>query len=174
MKIFKYLKILGVVLFIIFEEVLWNNVAVPIYNNIVSLRITHRFREYITSIEKKYLLLLIFITPVFVDIILSVMFTSAMAHGLLFAAIGIYIIKALVSIIMIIIFQIGKKQLTEFYLIRYSYGLILKLRRSKTFRRVKIYSTKIKNELNKFKVNYINGDSEITKEINSIYDNLKK
>lgn len=173
-EISKYLKIIGVVLFIIFETILWDKVGLPIYNKIKSFKIMERFKDYITNVEHEYLLLLIFITPVFVDIILTYLFGIAMATGLLFTAIGIYVLKAVMSVLMVVIFNIGKKQLTKFYLIRYSYGCILNFKRSQTFRKVGEYTKSLKNELSSFKDNYLNGDSEFKEEVQRIYNNIKK
>ena len=169
----KYLKVIGVVLFILLEEILWNKIGLPIYNSIKSLKIMEKFKNYITNIKQHYLLLLIFISPIFVDLILTWLFGIAMAHLMIFTAIGIYVLKALMSILMVVIFQIGKKQLIEFFIIRYGYGCILRFKRSRTFREVRKYTRNLKDEFKSFKNNYLNGDGEFKEELKKSIKILK-
>ena len=100
--------------------------------------------------------------------------TAFLLNRLIFAAIGIYVLKALMSILMVIIFNIGKKQLTEFWIIKYTYGMILNFKKSSTFRSVKSYVSKVKQEFNIFKENYLDGDGEFKEEFNKIYKSIKK
>jgi len=172
-RIIKYLKIVGVVFFILFEEILWRKIGKPLHNKIKSLKITIRFREWVNDIEHRYSLLLIFLAPVFIDIVLSYMFGVAMAHAMIFTAIGIYVLKAVASVIMFLIFNIAKKRLVSFTIIRYSYYYILRIKSSRVFRRTKKYTQKIKKELSELKNTYFDGDSKLLIELQKIYKNIK-
>jgi hypothetical protein len=172
-RIITYLKIIGVVFFILFEEILWRKIGKPLHNKIKSLKIIIRFKEWVNNIEHRYSLLMIFLTPVLIDIILSYMFGIAMAHALIFAAIGIYVLKAIASVIMFLIFNIAKKRLTSFTIIKYSYYYILRIKSSRIFRKTRKYINEIKKEFYELKNSYFDGDSELFIELSKIYKNIK-
>jgi len=120
------------------------------------------------------MLLLIFLQPVLIDIILSYMFGIAMAHAMIFTAIGIYVLKVVASVIMFLIFNIAKKRLVSFTVIRYSYYYILKIKSSKIFRKTKKYTQMIKKEVSELKNSYFDGDGELITELQKIYKNIKE
>jgi len=171
-RIFKYLKILGVVLFIIFEDIIWRKLAKPLYEKIKSFKVMDVFAEWVNDVEHRYALLFIFILPVFFDILLSYLFGVAMANAMILTAIGIYVLKAVASVMMFLIFKIGKKKLTSFYIIRVAYYYILKIKASSIFRNTRKYLSEVKNELRMLKEYLFPGNSSLLKDLKSIYINI--
>lgn len=176
-KILKGLKVFLVLMFIFLEELAWSYFGKKIYDKIISFKITTRFQNWLLEQKNKYFVLMIFLLPFVPDNILTIYLGTAMANGMLFTVIGIYVLKALFSILTIMIFKISKKELVKFFLIKYGYGVLLNLQRKKYYRNVKKYYQTIKiffiNDYNNFKRNYLNGESSFKDEIKRIYIDLK-
>lgn len=172
-KLKRYLKILFVILFIIFEEIIWNKFGKPLYEKVKSLKVIERFKIWLEDIEHRYLILFIFLVPFFIMELLSLLAIKAFATGLIITGIGLYVIKILLTAPVVVIFNVAKKQLVSFFLIRYSYGIILNFKRSNIFREVKTYIKFIKNEIIKFKDEYLNGNISLKDELEKIYFDIK-
>lgn len=174
-NVIKYLKIGGVLLFIIFEEIAWNRIGRPAYIKVKSLKIMTRFEYWVTDFENRYVLLLIFIVPFIMMEIMSVLALKALASGAIVICLGLYAIKIFLTVPVVIIFNVSKQQLVSFYPIRYIFGAILNFKRSYTFRTVKKYIKILKTEFEKFKNDYLDGDeTNLVDEIKKIYNDIKK
>ena len=174
-NVIKYLKIGGVLLFIIFEEIAWNRIGRPAYIKVKSLKIMTRFEYWVTDFENRYVLLLIFIVPFIMMEIMSVLALKALASGAIVICLGLYAIKIFLTVPVVIIFNVSKQQLVSFYPIRYIFGMILNFKRSYTFRSVKKYIKILKVEFETFKNDYLDGDeTNLLDEIKKIYNNIKK
>jgi hypothetical protein len=173
-KVVKYLKVLGVVLFIIFEEIVWNKIGKSAYLAVKSLKIMDRFKVWVSEFDNRFALLAIFLAPFIGMEILSLFAVKALATGAIVTGVGLYVFKALLTAPVVIIFNTAKPQLTSFLPIRYGYGCILNLKRSNTFRSVKVYIGKVKVELAKFKDEYLNGDAKLSEELKKMYEDIKK
>lgn len=170
----KYFKIFIVVLFIIVEEIAWNKIGRPAYIKVKSLKIMTRFKNWIGDVENRWKLLAIFLTPFILMEVSSLFAVKALATGAIITGIGLYTIKILLTAPVVIIFNAAKPELVSFYPIRWSYGAILNFKRSKTFRGVKTYMAKIKDELTIFKNEYLDGDAELGAELKKMYEDIKK
>ena len=173
-KVIKYLKILVVVLFILVEEIAWNKIGKPAYIAVKSLKIMKRFKEWVANVENRWALLAIFITPFGVMEIFSLLSLQAFASGAIITGIGLYTFKLALTAPVVIIFTTAKTELVSFFPIRYSYGTILKFKRSNTFRKVKKFSAKLKEEFVMFKDEYLDGDAELGDELKKMYEHIKK
>lgn len=174
-KITKYLKITSVVLFILFEEIAWNRIGKPAYLKVKSLKIMNRFQEWVSNFENRYILLAIFLTPFIMMEAASIVALKAFATGAIVTGIGLYTIKILLTAPVVIIFNASKKQLVSFYPIRYGFGMILRFKRSSTFRRVNHYIKCIKVEISNFKNDYLDGDeTNLLDELKKLYSDIKK
>ena len=140
----RYIKILFVVLFIIFEEIAWKRIGEPAYIAIQSLKIMDRFKLWIADISHRYMLLGVFIIPFILMEVSSIYAGAALFSGSIIMGLGLYAIKLILTAPVVIIFNAGKETLVSFWAIKYGYGMILRLKRSKTFRSVKSFTAKLK------------------------------
>lgn len=172
-KIMKYLKIFLVVMFIIFEEIIWNKIGQPIYNKIKTLKIMDRFKVWVSNVKNIYVILVIFLGLFIGMEIVTLLALKAFATGAIVIGIGLYVIKILMVVPVVIIFNEAKKQLVTFLPIRYVYGMVLNFKRSKTFREIKRFIAKLRIELNRFVEEYLDGDEDLLTELKKIYNNIK-
>jgi len=172
--IIETIKILAVLLFIAFELIAWEKLGKPTYNKIRSLKIMDRFKLWISIIEHRYLLLIIFLTPFIFMEIASLMAISALAKGLIVTGIGLYTIKLLLTAPVVIIFNVSKKILVTFPVIKYSYGMILNLKRSSVFRQTKKAISIIKTDIMSYIREFVDDNNpDIGESFKKIYINLK-
>lgn len=170
----RYIKILFVVLFIIFEEIAWKRIGEPAYIAIQSLKIMDRFKLWIADISHRFMLLGVFLIPFVLMEVSSIYAVKSLATGAVITGLGLYAIKLLLTAPVVIIFNAGKETLVSFWVIKYGYGIILRFKRSKTFRSVKRFTAKFKAELKIFKDEYLNSaNGDFSKSINKMYKDLK-
>lgn len=133
-----------------------------------------RFKTWVGEVENRRALLAIFLAPFVVMEIFSLLSLKAFATGAIITGVGLYVFKLALTAPVVIIFNTGKKELVTFYPIRYSYGAILNLKRSNTFRCVKRYTAKVKEEMKVFRDEYLDGDAELGDELKKMYNDIKK
>mgnify|MGYP001118583441 CR=1 FL=1 len=169
----KYLKVLFVLLFILFEEIVWNRIGEPAYNLVRSLKIMDKFRNWVSQVKNRYLVLIIFIKPFIIMEAMSIVAISYLASGSIMLGLFFYLIKILMTIPVVIIFNSCKEQLISFFIIKYCYGMILRFKRSTTFKMVKVYTTAIREQVGIFRDEYLKGDGSFKEELTKIYKNIK-
>ncbi len=128
-----YILILG---FILIEEYAWNKIFKHVYLKVKDLKIMIRFKYYLIYEDSRYLLLLIFLFPFLLMEGFSILGMFLIGKGMIVAGIMIYLCKLLITIPVVIIFNSAKKKLLSFFIIKFGYFYILKLKRSKIFRNV--------------------------------------
>lgn len=170
-----YIKVFIVVIFIVFEEIAWKRLGEPAYNAIKSLKIMDRFKEWIADIDHRYKLLVVFLIPFVLMEISSIYAGSELVSGSIFKGLGLYSTKLMLTAPVVIIFNYGKKILVSFWVIKYGYGAVLNLKRSKTFRSVKIFIGTLKESINGFNADYLNSmDGNFSESIKKMYLDLRK
>lgn len=159
-KIWYYLKVLLVVLFIIIEELTWKRVGEPIYRRIKALRIMRKFKTWISNVKHRYALLTIFLSVFLLMEITSTIGLVLIGTGAIVTGILFYTMKIFLTVPAVVIFNAGKKPLLSFWLIRFIFILILLMKRSRIFRNSKKYFRKIKVFFVEFKSSYFKKDTE--------------
>lgn len=170
-----YIQIALVVIFILFEEIAWKRLGEPAYEAIKSLKVMDKFKAWIADINHRYILLAIFLIPFALMEVSSIYAGAALFSGAVITGLGLYAIKLLLTAPVVIIFNSGKKILVSFWLIKYGYGTILNLKRSKIFRTVKKFTAKLKESFATFKSDYLNStDGDFSESIKKMYSDIKK
>lgn len=173
-KVGHFLKIILVIGFIVFEEIAWKRIGEPAYRIVSSLKIMDRFKAWIADIDHRYALLGVFIVPFLLMEGSSLLAFKAWGTGALFTGIGFYTIKLLMTAPVVIIFNAGKSRLVSFWIIKYSFGAILNFKRTQTFRSVKRWTKKLKEDLVIFKNEYLDTtDGNFSESFKRLYTDLK-
>ena len=165
----RYIKLFLVVIFIAFEEVIWNRIGQPIYDSVKSLEIMTQFKTWVAEVKNRYALLTIFLTPFIAMEILGLMSLKAFAVGAIITGISLYIFKVLLTIPVVIIFNTAETELRSFSLIDWGYGLIVKIKQSETFRTAKQYMASMKAQIAEFKNKHLSGN-----ELGKFYSVIKR
>ena len=174
------LQFVLVFLFILFEEIIWEGIAKPIYNKIESLHITQKLEESIQH-TNRYLLLLIF------TIILLIVEGAGIFAGILFVngyilfGLMLYIVKIPIAAFTFWLFKVSKEKLLSFNWFAWLYkktmnGLeLLKnldIYKSTVFIML-TFKENIKRHWRTFKDKFLDKDGSFTEELKSFYNYMK-
>ncbi len=103
-----------VLVYLFFEEIVWEKIAIPIYNYIRDLRIHTLFLGYITSYANRYVVLLLFITPFLLGEILGILSGVLATQMHIISAIILYTLKIPLVLVALSILEAGKEKLNSF------------------------------------------------------------
>jgi len=174
------LQFILVFLFILFEEIIWEGIAKPIYNKIESWHITQRLEVRISRMNR-YLLLLIF------TIILIVVESAGIFAGILFVqgqilfGLLLYITKIPIAAFTFWLFKVSKSKLLSFAWFSWLYQKIMDglewLKKldiyQSTMAMMLRFKEKFNNRWHTLKIRYFNRDSSFTEELKSFYQYMK-
>jgi len=174
------LQFLLVFLFILFEEIIWEGIAKPIYNKIESLHITQKLEKSIVN-TNRYLLLLIF------TVILLVVEGAGIFAGVLFVngyilfGLLLYIAKIPIAAFTFWLFKVSKDKLLSFdwfaWLYRKTMNGLDRLKNLDIYKSTIAMMLKFKERIKKrwraFKDRFFDKDSSFTEELKSFYNYMK-
>jgi hypothetical protein len=111
-------------LFILFEDIIWENLAEPIYRKIKSLKILQRLKNVVDRIDKYTLLI------IFVSLLLSVEGAGVIAgilivKGKIISGILLYMFKIPIAGFTFWLFKVSKDKLLSFRWFAYSYSRVI-------------------------------------------------
>lgn len=157
------------------EVVAWDYIGEPVYRRLSALKIMDRFKAWVNSVDNRYALLTLFLSTFILMEVSSTYGLIFIGTGALFTGIGLYSMKLLLTVPAVTIWQAGKKPLLSFILIKWGFGITIKIRRSKMYYSAKRQIKNLRIGAIKFKDEYLNGDGEVefTETVKSIYKELK-
>jgi hypothetical protein len=172
-RVLNFVLTILVLVFIIFEELVWDRFATPIINYISKLKILKKLEIYLQKMDSKILLVtfvVIFALVEFLGLYAGSLFLSGKPlHGAL-----IYAAKIPIAAFTFWMFGATKSKLLEFNWFKKSYyftvGVIDKIKKSKIYLSIKDRSTKIKEYI---KNNILNKKTTIKDRIKAIYRKFK-
>jgi len=174
------LQFILVFLFILFEEIIWEGIAKPIYNKIESWHITQRLEKSIAN-TNRYILLLIF------TVILLVVEGAGIFAGVLFVngyilfGLMLYIVKIPIAAFTFWLFKVSKDKLLSFgwfaWLYQKTMNGLEKLKNLDIYKSTIAMMLQLKKKIKKswraFKDRFFDKDSSFTEELKSFYNYMK-
>lgn len=165
-----------VFLFILFEEIIWEGLAEPIYKKIESLHITKKIEKLLNSFNSKILL------TIFVLLLLGVEGAGLLAgfffvNGQMLLGLILYLAKIPIAAFTFWIFKVSKPKFLSFYWFNVAYKKLMA--GIKWLKETEIYSSsrelfsKVKLKFLAIKEKYFTKDSRFTTEIKSFYKYIK-
>jgi hypothetical protein len=162
--------------YIVFEELVWETIARPIYEYIHSLRVLQKLELHIRRMHPWLLLgifLLIFALVEGIGLLAGVFLLQG---NVIFATL-MYITKIPVAAFAFWLFRISQEKLLSIRWFSYAYGLVMeqieKIKASDVYRTIKAKTTQIKARIKIWKNTYF-PRGEMKKRIKRIYVELKK
>ena len=123
-KFITLIQYILVLLFILFEELIWEGIAEPLYGYIHSLRILQRLEGLVRRVNR-YLILVIFV-GLFVAVELAGVTAGVlMVNGMGLYGLALYALKIPIAAFTFWLFRISREKLLSFGWFRWSYGKIL-------------------------------------------------
>ena len=174
------LQFILVFLFILFEEIIWEGIAKPIYNKIESLRITQKLESKISK-TNRYVLLVVFLV-----LLLGVEAAGLLAgvffvQGYVLFGLLLYILKIPIAAFVFWLFKVSKKKLLSFDWFNWAYKKLMNglewLKATVIYKDAMEYMHRVKRKLKtqwkRIKNRYFNKESSFTEELKSFYSYMK-
>jgi hypothetical protein len=179
-KLISLLQLILVIIFIIFEELIWEGIAKPIYEAIHSLEILQKIEAKLQHINA-YVILIIFV------VLLATVETFGIYAGMLFVSgqvilgLSLYLTKIPIAAFTFWLFRVTEDKLMTFGWFKWVYEKImtaiawLKSREMyvKTMERLKMLKARIKKSVKSFRAKYFSKESPFMVKVKNLYKTIK-
>ncbi len=179
-KFTSLLQLILVIIYIIFEELIWEGIAKPIYEAIHSLKILQKLEAKLQHVNPS-IILVIFV------LLLSVVEAFGIYAGMLFVSgqvllgLGLYLSKIPIAAFTFWLFRVTEDKLMTFGWFKWLYDKMiaaidwLKSREMyiKTMERLKAVKEGIKKSIKVFKTKYFSKESLFMTKVKSLYKTIK-
>jgi hypothetical protein len=184
-KFILLLQLILVLIYIIFEELIWEGIAKPIYDFIHSLRVLQKVETILHSLNA-YVILVIFVVLLGIVEALGIYAGVLFVSGMMWHGMTLYLAKIPIAAFTFWIFRITEDKLMLFGWFKWTYDQIMKAidwlksseMYSKTMERLKQIKTSMKEGIKAFKEKYFSKKSPFVEKIKSLYlamkDSLRK
>ncbi len=173
-------QLLIVIIYIIFEELIWEGVAKPIYETIHALKILQRIEAKLQKVSASVILVIFIVLLAIVEafgIYAGVLFVS----GQVMLGLVLYISKIPVAAFTFWLFRVTEDKLMQFGWFKWLYEWImrviewLKTREMyvKTMQRLGEVKKSIKKQFQSLKAKYFANESPFVTKIKSLYKSIK-
>lgn len=169
-----------VFLFILFEEIIWEGIAKPIYNKIESFKVTQRLEVKIEN-SNRYVILAVFSILLFAVEAAGLLAGVFFVQGQMFLGLFLYVAKIPIAAFVFWLFKVGKEKLLSFNWFNWAYlklmGGINWLKDTKIYKSTVQYmielKTFIKEKWKVIKEKYFTEESSFMKELKRFYRYIK-
>jgi membrane-bound ClpP family serine protease len=179
-RLLSLLQLLLVIVYILFEELIWEGIAKPIYEAIHSLKILQKVETKLKHVNASVILVIFVVLLAIVEafgIYAGMLFVS----GKILLGIGLYLSKIPIAAFTFWLFRVTEDKLMQFGWFKWLYDWLirgiewLKSRPVyiKTMERLKALKLKIKESIKVFKAKYFSKESPFINKIKEIYKTLK-
>ena len=174
------LQFILVFLFILFEEIIWEGIAKPIYNKIESLRITQKLEKKLSN-SNRYMLLTIFTVMILGVEIAGLLAGVLFVQGQVLLGLVLYIAKIPIAAFTFWLFKVSKDKLLSFAWFKWAYDKLmagldwlkaLDIYKS-TVAMMLVFKEKIKKSWKIIKEKYFSKESSFSAELKSFYNYMK-
>ena len=179
-KFISLLQLILVLIYIIFEELIWEGIARPIYVFIHSLKILHKVEETLHAVNA-YVILVLFV------VLLGLVEALGIYAGILFISgqallgMSLYITKIPIAAFTFWMFRITEDKLMQFGWFKWIYDWIMKgidwLRSleiyQSTMQHIKVTKANVKQTIKRVKEKYFIKESPFVTRIKHLYQTIK-
>ena len=179
-KFISLLQLILVLVYIIFEELIWEGVARPIYEFIHSLKILHKVEEALHAVNA-YVILVIFVVLLGLVEALGIYAGILFISGQALVGMSLYITKIPIAAFTFWMFRITEDKLMKFGWFKWIYDWIMKgidwLKSleiyQSTMQRIKAIKVKVKQTMKRVKEKYFAKESPFVTRIKHLYQTIK-
>ena len=179
-KLISLLQLILVLIFIIFEELIWEGIAKPIYETIHSLKILQKIEEKLQHINA-YVILVLFV------VLLATVETFGIYAGMLFVSgqvllgLALYISKIPIAAFTFWLFRVAEDKLMQFGWFKWLYEKMMSgiawLKSCEmyveTMERLKHIKEKLKKSAKVFKAKYFAKEGSFMTKVKHLYKTIK-
>lgn len=179
-KLTLLLQLILVIIYIIFEELIWEGVAKPIYEFIHSLKVLQKVETILHSLNG-YVILVVFVILLGIVEALGIYAGVLFVSGKMWHGMTLYLAKVPIAAFTFWIFRITEDKLMQFGWFKWMYDQIMKAidwlksceMYIKTMDRLILIKTSIKKGIKSFKEKYFSKTSPFIEKMKHLYSTVK-
>ncbi len=179
-KLITLLQLLLVIVFILFEELIWEGIAYPIYRYVHGLKILQKVEAKLQAVNA-YVILVLFVLLLSSVEGLGLYAGYQFVSGSVLFGLTLYLTKIPIAAFTFWMFRVTESKLMQFGWFAWLYGKImcgitwlkgLEIYRN-TMERIKVTKTKIKAWIKVFKARYFSKESTFVLRLKKLYRRIK-
>ena len=170
------LQLFLVMIYIIFEELIWEGIAKPIYETIHALKILQKLELKLQSVTPSIVLVIFVVLLAIVEafgIYAGILFVS----GQVLLGLTLYIAKIPVAAFTFWLFRVTEEKLMQFGWFKWIYDWIMKaidwLKSCEMYKKTMERLVQVKMSLKVFKEKYFSGESPFIEKMKRLYNTVK-
>jgi len=179
-KVISLLQLILVLIYILFEELIWEGIARPIYEFIHSLKILHKVEETLHAVNA-YVILVIFVVLLGLVEALGIYAGILFISGQILLGLSLYITKIPIAAFTFWVFRITEDKLMQFGWFKWIYEWIMKginwLKSleiyQSTIHQIKVTKANIKQTMRRVKEKYFSKENPFVTRIKNLYQTIK-
>jgi len=179
-RVLQVFQFILVFLFILFEEIIWEGIARPIYERIQSLKILQKLESIIIDTHR-YVILTFFIVFLLVVELSGILASVFFVQGYIVLGLLLYIARIPLAAFVFWFFKVAKEKLLSFAWFKWTYDKLMYaidwLKSRETYINMMAYMVKVKNSIKEkfqaIKLKYFNEESNFMKELKTFYHYMK-
>ena len=180
-KLIILLQLILVITYIIFEEIIWEGIAHPIYRYVHTLKILQKVEEKLHTVNA-YVILVLFVVMLASVEALGVYAGYLFVSGKVIIGLSIYLTKIPIAAFTFWMFRVTEDKLMQFDWFKWIYEKImvfidwlksLEIYQD-TMQKLKLLKKRIRYFLNFFKKNYLSKESAFVSRLKRIYRSIKR
>jgi membrane-bound ClpP family serine protease len=176
-RLIALLQLMLVIIYIIFEELIWEGIAKPIYEAIHSLKILQKLESKLKHVNASVILVIFVVllaTVEMVGIYAGMLFVS----GQVLLGLGLYLSKIPVAAFTFWLFRVTEEKLMQFGWFKWIYNKMMQaidwLKSREIYRETMAQLKKIKASLKAWKEKYFAKESPFVLKLKRLYKNIKE
>jgi len=179
-KLILLLQLILVLIYIIFEELIWEGIAKPIYEFIHSLKVLQKVETILHGLNA-YVILVIFVVLLGIVEALGIYAGVLFVSGMMWQGMTLYLAKIPIAAFTFWIFRITEDKLMRFGWFKWMYDQIMKMidwlksceMYIKTMESLILIKTSMKEGVKSFKEKYFSKKSPFIEKIKRLYTTVK-
>ena len=170
------LQFILVFIFILFEEIIWEGIAKPIYEKIQSLKILQKLKSTIAH-SNRYIILTVFLVLLLTVEAAGLLAGVFFVQGYIVFGLALYMAKIPIAAFVFWLFKVSKTKLLSFAWFEWSYKKLMAglawLKDLDIYKTTMEYISKLKSKIKEQRVKYFSKESRFTEELKSFYSYIK-
>jgi len=175
-KLISLLQLILVLIYIVFEELVWEGIAHPIYTYVHSLKLLQKVEVALHSVNRYIILILFVVLLVFVEafgLYAGYLFVS----GQVAVGLSIYLMKIPIAAFTFWMFRVTEDKLMKFGWFKWIYDLVVQfidwLKSLDIYVKTMLRVKKVKETIKAFRVRHFSKESPFMRKIKHIYISIK-
>ena len=175
-RLLSLLQLLLVITYIIFEELIWEGIAKPIYEAIHALKILQKVEAKLESVNPSMILVIFVVLLVIVEafgIYAGMLFVS----GQVLLGLVLYISKIPIAAFTFWLFRVTEDKLMQFGWFKWMYDWIMRaidwIKSSEIHQKTMEYLVQMKTHIKAYKEKYFANESPFIEKIKQLYKTVK-